>query len=118
MQKFFKDNLSVSFGSGTSSSEDLNKERIEDRGRVGGVESVWRDVDGIGSNINLKKKKKNSRISCANNGKKVIRNSSDVAVDAEIYWNAYLLQRVHRTQILNGCEVILLNCNESKNKNK
>ena len=48
--------MSVSFGSGTSSSEDLNKERIEDRGRVGGVESVWRDVDGIGSNINLKKK--------------------------------------------------------------
>ena len=56
MQKFFKDNLSVSFGSGTSSSEDLNKERIEDRGRVGGVESVWRDVGDIGSNINLKKK--------------------------------------------------------------
>ena len=56
MQKFFKDNLSVSFGSGTSSSEDLNKERTEDRGRVGGVESVWRDVDGIGSNIDLKKK--------------------------------------------------------------
>ena len=56
MQTFFKDNLSVSFGSGTSSSEDLNKERIEDRGRVGGVESVLRDVDGIGSNINLKKK--------------------------------------------------------------
>ena len=52
------------------------------------------------------------------NGKKVIRDSSDVAVDAEIYWNAYLLQRVHRTQILNGCEVILLNYNESKNKIK
>ena len=52
------------------------------------------------------------------NGKKVIRDSSDVAADAEIYWNAYLLQRVHRTQILNGCEVILLNYENKESKNK
>ena len=58
MQIFFKDNLSVSFGSGTSSSEDLNKERGGDRGRVDGVESVWRDVYEAGPNIDENKKNK------------------------------------------------------------
>ena len=61
MQIFFKDNLSVSFGSGTSSSEDLNKERGGDRGRVGGVESVWRDVYEAGPNTDNKKNDKTDK---------------------------------------------------------